>query len=162
MGFWACAQLVPNRAKLALHCLGLAGFETYDPRLRLPRRRDRKILAPPQLFPGYCFVLIQLQWHEARWSPGVVRLVLDGLAPARVPDAVISELRARERNGLIELPRPPTVQSGDRVRVRRGLFSGQLALFIGMRPRQRVEILLSLLGGQQRVELGKEDVEAIR
>ena len=161
MAFWACAQLQPNRAKLALHCLGLAGFETYDPRLRLPRR-DRKIRPPPQLFPGYCFVLIQLQWHDARWSPGVIRIVLDGLVPARVPDAIVSELRARERGGLIELPRPPTVQPGDRVRVRRGPFAGQFALFVGMRPRQRVEVLLSLLGAQQRVELGREDVEVMR
>jgi len=114
-----------------------------------------------RLFPGYAFVLITLQWHAARWSPGVVRIVLDGLAPARVPDAVIAELRGRERNGLIELPKPPTVQPGDRVRVRRGPFAGQLALFIGQKPRQRVEVLRSLLGGQQRAELGKDDVEAV-
>ena len=52
-------------------------------------------------------------------------------------------------------------QPGDRVRVRQGPFEGQLALFVGMKPRQRIEILLSLLGGHQRVELASEDVEVI-
>jgi len=161
MAFWAAAQLQPNRTKLALHCLELAGFEVYNPRLRLPRRRDRKILPPPQLFPSYCFVLIKLQWHAAHRAPGVIRLVLDGWVPARVPDAIIAALRARERNGLIELPRRPAFQPGDRVRVCHGPFEGQLATFVGMKPRQRIEILLSLLGGHQRVELASEAVEVI-
>jgi len=29
---------VPNRTALALHCLDLAGFETYEPRLREQRQ----------------------------------------------------------------------------------------------------------------------------
>src|SRR5262245_8462616 len=98
MGYWACAQLEPNRTALALHCLGLAGFETYDPRLREQRRRHgRKVSVTPSLFPGYAFVLIVSGWWDARWAAGVRRLVMDGLQPARVPDAVISEIRSRER-----------------------------------------------------------------
>ena len=61
----------------------------------------------------------------------------------------------------IDLPRRPTFQPGDRVRVRQGPFAGHLALFVGMRPPQRVEILLALLGGHQRVELASEDVEVV-
>ena len=55
----------------------------------MPRHTIVAQAAP--LFPGYAFVLIELQWHAARWSPGVHRLVLDGLQPA-VPDKVIAEL----------------------------------------------------------------------
>jgi len=162
MSFWSCAQLRPGHNRLALYCLKLAGFEIYSPRLRLPRRRDRKNLPPPSLFPNYCFVLITLQWHAAHRCPGVIRLVLDGWTPARVPDGVISELMSRERNGLIELPKRPEFRAGAHVRVRHGPFAGQLALFVGMKPRQRIEVLLSLLGAQQRVELAREDVEMIR
>ena len=67
--------------------------------------------------PGYAFVSIELQWHAARWCLGVLRLVLDGAQPARVPDKVIADLRKRERNGLIELPPPPDFQRGDCVRI---------------------------------------------
>src|SRR5262245_47331389 len=97
MSYWACAQLVPQRERLALHCLGLAGYVTYLPRLRVQTRSyGRTTVTTPALFPGYCFVLVELQWHTARWAPGVAKIVLDGAAPARVPDAVIAELRGRE------------------------------------------------------------------
>jgi transcriptional antiterminator RfaH len=93
MAYWACAALDPLHERRALYCLGLAGFETYLPRLRIRRMtRTRKTLTIEQpLFPGYAFVQIELQWHSARWSPGVRRIVLDGVQPARVPDDVLAE-----------------------------------------------------------------------
>jgi len=163
VAYWTCAQLLANRTALALHCLTLAGYEVYHPRLRVHRRNHgRRIEAAPPLFPGYCFVAIELQWHTARWTPGVIRLVLDGTGPARVPDSVIAELRGRERGGLIELPKPPPLRRGARVRILRGPFTGHLAIFADMRPRERVEILLQLLGGEQRVTLAKKDIEVVR
>ena len=56
------------------------------------------------LFVGYGFVWISLQWYAARWCPGTLGLIMDGIVPAKVPDCVISELRSRERHGAIELP----------------------------------------------------------
>jgi transcriptional antiterminator RfaH len=159
MTFWACAQLEGNRERLALHCLKLGGFTTYSPRLRERRLvKGRQITVTLPLFPRYAFVWIELQWHAARWCPGVIRLVLDGDKPAKVPDTVIDDLKRRERNGLIELPPPPGLQRSDRVRIVRGAFAGQLALFDGMRPRERVAVLLQILG---RVELPKGDVVGV-
>jgi transcriptional antiterminator RfaH len=163
MNYWACAQLEANRERLALHCLSLAGFETYLPRIREQRViRGRRIIATPALFTGYCFVAIELQWHAARFAPGVLRLVLDGTVPAKVPDAALHEIRSRERGDLMELPEAHRLRPGDRVNVLHGPFAGQLALFAQMRPHERVLVLLSLLGGQQRVELGSNSVEATR
>ena len=84
---------------------------------------------------------------------------MDGIRPAKVADAVIAELRGRERNGLIELEPPSPLRRGARVRILRGPFSGHLAIFADMKPRERVEILLQLLGGEQRVTLAKKDIE---
>ena len=160
MDFWAAAQLQPQRDQLALHCLKLFGFETYAPRLRDQRTiRGCKVIKTPLLFPGYVFVLIQLQWSRARWSPGVVRLVMD---PAVVPDAVVTSLKAREVNGLIELPPPPRFRRGDRVRVLHGPLAGQVGLFAGMKPRERVAVLLTLLGSSRLVELAGAAVERVR
>ena len=155
--YWACAQLKTHRERLALHCLALAGFTTYLPRLRVRRTTPaRKV--PPALFPGYAFVLIELQWHSATKAPGVIRLVLDGTRPAKVPDKVIDDLKKRERGGLIELPAPPGFRRGDRVRITRGILTGQAGLYEGMAARDRVQVLLQLLG---RVELPKGDVVSV-
>ena len=81
--------------------------------------------------------------------------------PARVGDAVIDNIRSRERGGLVELPKREVFKPGDRVRVVQGPFAGQLGLYAGMRAHERVLVLLALLGGQQRVELAQDAIEAI-
>jgi transcriptional antiterminator RfaH len=154
MAYWTCAQLDGRREQLALHCLGLAGFETYQPRIHSSRR------ASVPLFPSYAFVSIKLQWHAARWAMGVRKIITNGLEPAKVGDHIISELRAREGlDGLVKLPPPlppaPQFKLGDTVRVRSGPLVGFAGLVSGMRPRQRIEVLLQLLG---RVELAAADV----
>src|SRR5262245_38664832 len=128
MAYWAAAQLVPQKDRLALFFLGQAGFETYAPRLKAPCKvRGRTVVKTPLLFPGYLFVRIELQWHAARWAVGVNKLVMAGATPAAVPDPVIAELRRRECGGLIELP--SRFRRGDPVRILGGPLRGQLALF---------------------------------
>jgi transcriptional antiterminator RfaH len=161
MSYWTAAQLQPRRERLALHMLAQENFTVYAPKLRERRTiRGHREDGEVPLFPGYCFVSIALQWHAARWCPGVVRLVMDGLQPAKVPDAVIEEIRGRERNGAVELPRR-LLKPGDRVRLLAGPFRGHLAMYAGMPGSERVAVLLQILGGQQRVTLAQRDVEAI-
>jgi transcriptional antiterminator RfaH len=85
---------------------------------------------------------------------------MNGIGPAAVPEAVIEDLRARETGGLIDLPRPPKFRAGDRLRVIDGPFAGHVGLYQGMKPRERVEVLLAILGGAQRVTLAADSVEA--
>jgi transcriptional antiterminator RfaH len=160
--YWCAAQLDANRVRLALHCLGQFGFQTYAPRLRQYRvHHGRKIATAPLLFVNYVFVAIVDHWWTASRTPGVIRLVFDGDRPARVGDHIIAELRSREHNGLIELPKRSPFKRGDPVRVSRGAFAGRLALYDGQAPRERVAILLALLGARVRVELPKVDIEGV-
>lgn len=162
MAYWAVSRLALNHERLALHCLTLAGFMTYLPRLRERRiSHVRRIERQSPLFPGYCFTWIELQWRAARWAPGTLGLIMDGTQPARVPDSVIAEIRSRECGGLIELPKPPRPRPGHAVRVISGPLQGRLGLYAGMKPRERVEVLLQLVGGQQRVTLARRDIEVI-
>jgi transcription antitermination factor NusG len=161
MAYWAACRIRLRQENLALHCLGLIGFETYYPRLRDRRVRfGRTIENRPALFPGYAFVLIQLQWHAAQWAPGTIGLIMDGARPARVADDVIEEVRQREVGGLIELPRR-SLRRGAQVRILQGPFRDHLAIFADMKPKQRVEVLLQLLGSAHRVELPAGDIEAV-
>ena len=151
----------PNRVELGLHFLKLNGFETYTPRIRI----ERKLGGPDGtalLFPGYTFVSIELQWHKANRTPGVAKFIMDGEHPARVPERIIAELRAREgAEGLIVLPTRPQFLRGDRVRIIRGALQGQLAIFAGMRPKKRVEILLTIFGASRSIELARRDIRRL-
>jgi transcription antitermination factor NusG len=86
---------------------------------------------------------------------------MDGLVPAHVPDAVISEIRSRERGGYVELLKPRGLRPGMRVRVISGPLSEQIGILALLKPHERVLVLLNLLGGQQRVELARTAIEAV-
>ena len=162
MTYWACARLELRREAVAQHFLKLNGYETYIPRVREQRlRRGKRIETISPLFPAYAFIVIEQQWHRARWSIGVAALIMDGEHPARVPDQVIAGIRAREVRGAVELPKSSGLKPGDHVKIIGGPFRGHLAIYAGMKPHQRVEVLLALLGSQQRVILPRADVEAL-
>ena len=75
---------------------------------------------------------------------------------------MISDLRGRERNGLIKLPPPPKpialFLAGDELRIRSGPFTGLHGLYAGMAPRERIFVLLQMLGGERTIELAQGDV----
>src|SRR5262249_32226546 len=160
--YWCCAQIEQCHDRLAWHCLGLAGYKVYQPLLREQRRSyGRKIIATPPLFPGYLFVWVVRGWWDARWAAGVRGLLMDGEAPARVPDAVISEIRSRERGGFVVLPKARGLAPGTRMKVLQGPLQGQIGLLAALRPHERVVMLLQLFGGEQRVELAQSAIEAV-
>ena len=164
--FWACARVCAGRERLAVHCLtAVAGYTIYRPQL-IERRvvRGRKVDITPALFPGYLFVLIvRGQWWDAAHSPGVANLLRNGSgeSPAVVSDAIITELRSRERGGYIRLPKAPGLRRGDRVLIRSGPFADQVALYQGQSGAQRVAVLLALFGGSREVTLSRDAVVAI-
>jgi len=77
----------------------------------------------------------------------------------RFADQIINEIRSREVGGLI--PLPEQFKTGDRVRILRGPFVDHLAIFHDTKPRARVEILLMLLGSEQRTVLPRADIEPV-
>jgi transcriptional antiterminator RfaH len=159
--YWAAARSSPQREALAQHFLEQAGYRVYLPRLREHRvSRGRRIEIRKPLFPGYLFCWIAAGWWQARYCPGTLGLVMSCDLPARVPDGVIARLREREVGGLIELPKEPKFRIGGRVRVTHGPLSGLTGLYQGQKPRERVEVLLAILGSQQRVTLAADAVEA--
>ena len=67
-------------------------------------------------------------------------------------DTVIDEIRSRQRNDVVELPHPSLeFRLGQQMRIVHGALAGKLAIYSGMESSERVEILLAMLGAQQRV-----------
>ena len=110
------------------------------------------------LFPSYLFVRSTDRWYPVRWIDHVVRLLMSGDHPAQLPEAVVTSIRKREIGGFIKVPSPPQLRKGQHVRVIRGSFEGLLAIHQGMRSRERVWVLLNLMGQQVPVELPSRDL----
>ena len=151
-------------AKAAEH-LSRQGFKTYFPRHLKRRSHARKVetVAAP-LFPRYLFVAIDRhnqRWLNIRSTCGVSHLVSSGDAPARVPQGVIDELRAREdAQGFIKLARCALFRPGERVQVVRGALSLCAGLFESMAENDRVAVLLNFMGRSIRVLLDEISVVA--
>jgi transcriptional antiterminator RfaH len=159
--FWAAAQLQPRREHLALYFLDQAGFQTYSPRVRERiLRRGHKVERLAPLFVGYFFVAIQSAWYPARWAPGVLRLIMNGETPAHVPSRIIEQLKGRERNGVIPLPKGGFAL-GETVRIVSGPLAGRPAIYAGQTAHERVIVLLHLLG-VSRVELRRDAIKPAR
>jgi len=162
---WYVVQTLPNgEAKAALN-LRRQGFEVYCPRYVRQRRHARKVDAVVKpLFPRYLFVVIDRtaqRWRSIQSTFGVARLVCNGDEPSRVPEGVIGAIRARENDkGLVALDPKPAFVPGDRVRVVAGAFADNLGLFGGLADRDRVSILLEMLGRKVRVLLDADMVAA--
>ena len=162
---WYVVQTQTHCEDKAVWHLARQGFETYLPRYEKRRRHARRIdtVAAP-LFPRYLFVSIDRavqRWRSIQSTIGVSRLVCNGDDPAAVADRIIDDLkRSEDEHGFVRLERRPRFAPGDQVRILDGIFANCLGLFDGMSDRERVMVLLDLLGRKIRVAFDDLSVAA--
>jgi transcriptional antiterminator RfaH len=151
--YWAVCATEVRREHVARTFLMMREYETFLPLIKRQGRVE-------PLFPNYLFLRIVSQWYSARWSVAVTRILMDGQSPARLADDVVSDIRRREVNGLVVLPRAPRLRPGQPVRIRKGAFEGIYGIYDSMSGRDREFVLLQLLGQQVKVSLPARDVVA--
>jgi len=162
---WYVAHTHPHAEAKATAHLSRQGFATYFPRYLKRRRHARRIevVASP-LFPRYLFVAVDIsaqRWRAIYSTVGVTRLVSHGDEPTPVPGGIVEALKDREdANGFIKLDQRPRFRPGDKIRVLDGAFTSCLGLFDGMAERERIAILLELLGRKVRVVIDADLVAA--
>jgi transcriptional antiterminator RfaH len=162
---WHVVQVhLHAETKAEMH-LSRQGFETYLPRYLKRRRHARRtetVAAP--LYPSYLFVRFNSsihRWRSIHSTRGVVRLVCNGDVPAALDQAIIENLKSRENaQGFIQLERRLKFALHDKVRVCEGAFTDCLGLVEGVSDRDRVVILLNMLGRKVRVLLNEELIVA--
>ncbi len=162
---WYLVYTKPRQEDVAKTNLERQGFSTYLPRIRQARRRqNRRVLVVEAMFPRYLF--IQLDPQQDNWAPirstlGVSALVRFGPYPTPVPEGLLAVLRGREdADGIQQLP-PPAFKPGEALRIAEGAFAGYDGIFLARSGRDRVVVLLDIMGQQARVELGEGDVEPV-
>jgi len=149
---WYLIHTKPAAEGVARANLERQGFEVYFPRLQQPlRRRSRWRDTIVALFPRYLFLRLyegQQALGPVRSTTGVTDIVRFGANYAIVPDQVVSELRSRAHpeSGLHRLTRRLPFSRGAAVKIAIGPFSGLEGLFEREAGRDRVVILLNVLG----------------
>jgi transcriptional antiterminator RfaH len=159
---WYCVKARPRQEQTAKTALiNEAGIEVFCPMLRFERaRKSGRVRVLEAMFPGYLFARFRYgeQYRLVRSINGVSTIVSFGGIPSIVPEAIIGELRASVADGeTIEIP---TVLSiGEEVQVVAGPFRGIRAIVTSVLPaRERVTVLLELLGMEREVEISEKAV----
>jgi transcriptional antiterminator RfaH len=160
MQAWYAVQTKPRRESLAEEHLARQGYDVHLPLLESARRRRgrwRPVVEP--LFPGYLFVKLDLRhddWAPIRSSRGVATgLVRFGGVPRSVPEGVVEGLLAAGTGAGGALRRDHPFRAGDRVEIVAGPLAGLRAVFLAPTGAERVQLLLEMLGRQNRVVLSR-------
>jgi transcriptional antiterminator RfaH len=160
---WYLVYCKPRQEKVAQENLARQSFETYLPMVCVEKRRNRQIVSQIEpMFPRYLF--IQLTPGVQNFAPirstlGVSKLVEFGLKPAQVPDALVESLKnkaAPDSYMEIKMPEPKV---GDKVRVVDGVMYGYEGILTAKSSRERVELLLEMVGTCARVKVPLVDIE---
>ena len=156
---WFAVYTKPRQEQVALLNLERQSFECFLPMAENPfQRRSKKNGSPPEpLFPRYLFLnaIPELQnLASVRSTRGIVGLVRTGLKLIRVPESIITGLKARTDSdtGLIALD-PVALNNGDKVRIFDGPFAGLEGVLKEHRGKTRSLLLLKMLGTETTLEV---------
>ncbi len=164
---WYVVHTQPRAEEKACWHLANQGFECFLPRvagIKRHARRVRPVLAP--LFPRYLFARFDLdatRWRAINGTRGVVGLLTSGAHPLAVPPGAVESLLVKsDSRGTVPLAAIGVFTKGHNVRIKSGTFAGQTGLITEILPegRDRVRILLTLLGAQTELQVPSYAVEA--
>lgn len=160
---WYLVYCKPRQETVARENLARQGYETYLPFMRdARRRRGRRTTVIAPMFPRYLFIHLSSQtdnWGPIRSTLGVVSIVRFGREAARVPDGLMTALRSREDAQGVQILPVEEYKPGSRVRITQGSFAGYEGIFQAASGRDRVTVLLDILGRDARTTVDSASIE---
>lgn len=162
MNLWFCLRTQTKREHIAAdHVRQLPGTTVFLPRVRFQRKTVRGLAwFTEALFPGYLFARFDFQQHfrQVNHASGVRGIVHFGDRWPFIPDDVITGLQSALGTEAIHTITAPLAVD-EEVEVAAGAFCGLQAVVSRVMPsRDRVQVLLELLGRQTSVELSSAEV----
>lgn len=155
---WYTLHTKPNSEYRVASLLQQRDIETYLPELCQQHKRM-------PLFPCYLFVRVDLekvtpsQWQ---WTPGLRRIVSFGRRPVSLADEIINLIRRKVDESKSADLSTNRFRPGETVRIKSGPLEGMLAIFdSATKPSQRVQVLLTILGGANRVRIDAANLEKV-
>ncbi len=160
---WYLVYTKPQSESVAAENLMRQNYQTYLPlfkKVRIKNAQLRKVIEP--LFPRYVFIELNTEtddWSPIRSTIGVSKIVNFGFTPAKVPDSLIYNLRDNENSdGLYEFVEKKLVK-GQSIEILSGPMMGYSGVFNKYSTKDRVNILLNLLGKETSVQLSSLHVQ---
>jgi transcriptional antiterminator RfaH len=153
---WFIAQIKPNSYNSAIQNLERQGFETFLPKMEMTQRQKNKFVAKNvYVFPGYIFVCFDphiTTWSKINSTYGVSRIVAFNKKPSVISSDLILELKIRYEINSNSIQKEK-LQKGDSIKFFSGPFTDLIAKIESVDEKNRIWILLEVMGGTQRLKL---------
>ena len=162
---WFILQFKPNSHRVAERNLHRQGFESFLPLQKITSQKSNCYVTDLRpLFPGYMFVAFDPTsgpWKKINCTIGVSRLVSFGGHPSPVPFDLVSGLMLRcDTDGKL-LP-PNQLNKGDEVQLLTGPFANYIAKVETIDAKQRIWILMELMGRVTRISLSPDELQIVK
>lgn len=162
MADWYAVQTKAGQEVVAEHHLRNQSYHTHLPLVRAARRRRGQWAARTEpLFPGYLFIELEIGRQDTvpiRSTRGVIGLVRFGERLCRVPSGLVEGLISSQPEIGIPIDIEAVFAPGMRVEIVAGALKGLQAIVAGGSARDRVNVLLELLGKENHVMLSCHDL----
>ena len=156
---WYVLNTKPKKEMQVERLFQEAGFEVYNPKIMQDKR-----VAP--FFAGYEFLRFQYpdDYRLVQYTRGVKKIVGSPHGPVAIPEEMINGIKAREKNGLIELEKygeEPVV--GDEIQIMEGPLKGLRGIFEReLTQNERVLILLNYVAYQGQLIIEKKKLKKLK
>jgi transcriptional antiterminator RfaH len=147
---WYVVNTLPHQESRAEANLRQQGYRAWLPSIKRSRRHARRIdtIRTP-LFSGYLFVELDVEhevWSSINSTFGVRRLICHRERPVAVPSAFVAALRqSLDPEGHVAVP-DSSLRAGSRVRLISGPFVDCIGTLLHLAAKDRVAVLLNVLG----------------
>jgi len=157
---WYLVYTKPRQEMSAQQNLERQNYRVYLPKIwDKPKYKKRKALP---MFPRYLFIHLDQSsdnWGPIRSTLGVVSVVRFGMEPTAVPESLLQAIHAREdSSGVVEYI-GQEFRQGQSIRVKSGLFQGNEGIFLGKNGKERVAVLMQIMGQPARTVLADSEIE---
>ena len=157
---WYLVYTKPRQEKTAQINLERQDYRVYLPQIwNKPRNKPRKAVP---MFPRYLFIHLDQStdnWGPIRSTMGVISIVRFGMVPTAVPDSLIQAMQQRADSGGIVEYIGQEFRKGQSIRVKEGLFQGSEGIFLAKTGKERVAVLLQIMGQPARTVLADSEIE---
>jgi transcriptional antiterminator RfaH len=161
---WYLVQFKPNAAQIAVRNLENQGLKPFLPQQEITKRKGKVFQQQIRpLFPGYLFILVNPDhgpWRQVNSTRGVARLVRLGAEPSVVPNEIVEALMAQcdEQSILRQTSetRHRQLHVDEQAQVIQGPFSGFIATISDIKPNNRINILIEIMGQKTKVVVSSD------
>lgn len=153
---WIALYTKANQEKTAITNIERQGFDAYCPMIERIRKHARKIdMVRRPLFPSYVFVRLdeqKFQWRLLLSTIGVQSVIRFNNRLGFMPDGLIDELREYEEHNILRQKMALKVKPGMKVKMLDGPFQNLIAKVLSLPEKDRVWLLLEIMGSEVRVQ----------